>query len=97
MRHECVVCHDLHDEPRAADACCRCTFCGCHTAYQPCEECYSDRHCENCLAIYDGDDIETAMRFGCDEEEGYDENTLCLECWLERQPPLTQLAGALIL
>ena len=79
---------------REAELCCICYICGQHTEYQPCEDCQVDRQCEICGDLYEGENPEKDMHYGVqgDGEEGmYHEYTMCHECWIERQPALTQL------
>ncbi|HUW11071.1 MAG TPA: hypothetical protein VM537_15175 [Anaerolineae bacterium] len=93
--YTCKVCACDHNSEQEAMCCCHCLLCGEPSSYDHCEECYSDRHCECCGMIYEGENPEDGMRYGC-HEENYDEDTLCNGCWLDLQPPLVQLAGALL-
>jgi len=77
-----------------------CRFCGARAEHPICEDCYAERCCEGCFQIYEGENPTDGMRLGCHDEGTIgvpcEEDTLCNECWLERQPPLFQIAGALL-
>jgi hypothetical protein len=99
MSYTCSICHDhYHPTEQAANNCCRCEYCGEKTLYKLCEVCYSDRNCEGCFTVYDGENPEDRMFYGCSSEGTVgiicEEDTLCFDCWSDRQPPLLQLAGA---
>lgn len=88
--YDCPHCGYEWSFKRDAEICCVCYICGQHTGNQPCDNCYADRQCDACCDIYDGENPEDVMHYGCGEE-GLDEATLCHECWLDRQPALVQL------
>jgi hypothetical protein len=99
--HRCDVCGDIYFYEHEADVCCLCRFCGEPTEYSSgCDECYSERNCEGCYMVYEGEDPEEGMVYGCSSENSVgvpcEEDTLCFDCWTDRQPPLIQLAGALL-
>ena len=91
IEYECKHCSYTWNTAYEAQLCCICYICGQKTEQQPCDDCYHDRHCEGCYEVYDGKETEDVMHYGC-HEDGLEENTLCHDCWLDRQHPLVQLA-----